>query len=112
MQPNLPAGTVGTLRELLVAADLMERGYHVFRAISPACPCDLVVQKDEVTLRVEVRSLRRNRIGYLYDGVTRSDIGNFDVVANVAMDKTIRYATYDEAASREQGRIVLAPYEP
>jgi Holliday junction resolvase len=40
--------------ELLVAADLTKRGFHVFRALSSAAPFDLVAHKDQETLRVEV----------------------------------------------------------
>lgn len=34
----VPSGTVGAIHELIVATDLLKRGYHVFRAMSPACP--------------------------------------------------------------------------
>jgi hypothetical protein len=50
----LPSGTVGALHELLVAADLLRRGYEVFRAVSQAASCDLAVLKEGHLLRVEV----------------------------------------------------------
>jgi hypothetical protein len=51
---GVPSGTVGAIGELLVAADLMRKGYAVFRSMSPACPCDIAILKDGVLSRVEV----------------------------------------------------------
>ncbi len=53
---GLSPGTVGAISELRVAVDLMTKGYHVFRAQSPHCPCDLVILSGSKLLRVEVRS--------------------------------------------------------
>jgi hypothetical protein len=66
MKINKPLGlasaTVGALGELLVAADLLIRGYEVFRAISPSCSCDLAILKDGKLLRVEVRTGYRTTV--------------------------------------------------
>lgn len=48
--------TTGAIAELLVSADLLAHGYEVFRALSPACSCDLAILQDGKLLRVEVRS--------------------------------------------------------
>lgn len=56
---DLAPGDVGALGELVVSADLMRRGYAVFRALSPSCPCDLIAMKDDKLLRVEVTKGRR-----------------------------------------------------
>lgn len=45
----------GAWGELAVAADLMQRGYEVFRNLSPAGPVDMVVLKDERLWRVQVK---------------------------------------------------------
>lgn len=42
-QEALMAGAAGAIGELVAATDLMRRGYHVFRAMSPVSPCDLLV---------------------------------------------------------------------
>lgn len=34
----------------------MRRGFHVYRALSPACPCDLVAIDETRTIRVEVKT--------------------------------------------------------
>lgn len=35
-------GSKGAFGELLVSADLLKQGFHVFRSVSPNCPCDLI----------------------------------------------------------------------
>ena len=44
------------MAELVIAADLMQKGYDVFRALSPHCFCDLLAVKAGRTIRVEVRT--------------------------------------------------------
>lgn len=53
---KLASGTVGALSELVISSDLMKRGYSVFRALSPACFCDLIAIKDNSILKIEVRT--------------------------------------------------------
>lgn len=62
---GLPAGTVGAVAELLVCADLLRKGWHVFRAVSPACPCDIVGILHGHTYLFEVRTGQRNAAGKL-----------------------------------------------
>ena len=62
---KLAAGTTGAMSELCVAVDLMKKGYAVFRALSPACFCDLIAIKDGKSLNVEVKT------GYLYSVTSR-----------------------------------------
>lgn len=80
---NAPAtiatATTGALSELIVAADLMRRGYSVFRALSPACDCDLAVLKEGRLLRIEVRTGRRSPAGALM--VPRGDPTKYDILA-------------------------------
>lgn len=51
---GLSVGTVGTVSELLVAADLLLKGHAVFRALSPSCVCDLAVLIEDRLYRIEV----------------------------------------------------------
>jgi hypothetical protein len=80
-QVYLSPSTVGAIAELDVAADLMRRGYDVFRALSPACSCDLAVLKDGALLRIEVRSGYRDLKGKARCGVKSKDEGRYDVLA-------------------------------
>ena len=53
---SIPTGTIGAISELEVATDLMKRGYAVFRAVSPACFCDLIAIGRGSVLKLEVRT--------------------------------------------------------
>ena len=56
----IPSGTMGAISELIISVDLLKNGYNVFRAMSPSCPCDLVVFKGDNIKRVEVKTGYRN----------------------------------------------------
>lgn len=47
---------VGAANELSVAADLIRRGYDVFRNMSPNGQTDLLAMRDGIVLRVQVKS--------------------------------------------------------
>jgi len=53
---TVPTGTRGAISELRVCADLLEKGYEVFRAVSPAASCDLAALRNGELLRIEVRT--------------------------------------------------------
>ena len=42
IRKQVSPATRGAIAELRVATDLLARGYHVFRSVSPASPCDLI----------------------------------------------------------------------
>ena len=82
--------TTGAISELRVAVDLLAKGYDVFRALSPSCPCDLAILKDGKLLRIQVRTGAISPSGKLY-GVTdkRDDRNSIDVYANALPHKII-----------------------
>mgnify|MGYP001577228583 CR=1 FL=1 len=49
-------GATGAISELRVCADLLQRGYEVFRSVSQATSCDLIALKDTIFTRIEVRT--------------------------------------------------------
>lgn len=49
-------GNLGAAIECIVSADLLLKGWNVFRSISPNCFCDLVAIRDDVIMMIEVRS--------------------------------------------------------
>lgn len=53
---NIESGTVGAISEMLVASDLMKKGYSVFRSLSPSCYCDLIATKNSKLYKVEVKT--------------------------------------------------------
>lgn len=55
-QLKLNTGTVGALNELRVCCDLFEKGFEVFRALSPSSKSDLVGMKNGICYRIEVKT--------------------------------------------------------
>ncbi len=85
---SLSTGTVGALSELRVAIDLMLRGFHVYRAQSPAAPVDLMIFKNgELPLKVEVKT-GHERNGHLYIPPLKTN--NHDILA-IATPTEIHY---------------------
>lgn len=58
---NIPTGTIGAIQELRVSIDLLRDGFEVFRALSPSCSCDLLVHKNNIFHRIEVRTAYRTK---------------------------------------------------
>lgn len=87
---GLSTGTVGALSELRVAIDLMKRGFHVFRALSPACPADLVIYSNGAAPQtVQVRTGYGRSTG---DGAVRiyaSREGTHDIMALALTDRIV-----------------------
>lgn len=79
---QVPSGTVGAIHELAVCADLMKRGFHVFRAVSPSCVCDIAVLAGERLLRVEVTTGNVSGNGTLH--YPSKDQSRFDLLAVVS----------------------------
>lgn len=63
--PGISCPTVGAIHELIVCADLLKRGFQVFRAVSPASDCDLAVLKQFRLIRVEVTTGYISKTGAL-----------------------------------------------
>lgn len=79
------------MHELLVALDLMRKGYHVFRALSPACPCDLAVVSGGTTYRIEVTSGYRAKNGRVATPADKAKQSHkYDVLA-IVVDGEIIY---------------------
>lgn len=78
--PNICAGTVGAIGELKVGVDLLSRGFAVFRALSPACFCDLIITKGGQTHSVEVRTGYRLKSGALTYATHSTDKADFFAV--------------------------------
>ena len=65
-----------------MAADLLRRGWEVFRAVSPACSCDLIIHRAGVLLRVEVRTMNYYAKGDRWYVSAGSDPSRYDVLAS------------------------------
>jgi hypothetical protein len=85
----LPSNFIGAASELQCAADLLRRGVHVFRSLTPCSGSDLVMDLAGELLRVEVRSAKRNGSGQLT--YPRPAEVRYDVLALVEPDGRVTY---------------------
>lgn len=76
---GVPSATVGAINELVVGTQLMRGGWHVFRAMSSACPYDLVATQKDRIVRIEVTTGKAGISGKLHG----LKVGAFDHVAAV-----------------------------
>ncbi len=89
---HLATGTTGTIGELVVAADLLRKGFEVFRAVSPSCSCDLAILKNGQLLRVEVRTGYRNqKTNHVRCALSPKNRDRFDIFAIVIAGTEILY---------------------
>jgi len=95
---SLSTGTVGAISELRVSADLLLKGYEVFRSVSQSASCDLAVLKNKQLLRVEVRSGYEKPNGGFY-----TNRANFraDILATVTKDRIIYEPTLESLPESE-----------
>lgn len=82
--------TTGAISELRVCADLLIKGYEVFRAVSPDASCDLIVMKRGVITRVQVRTTYRHpATNKLYACTNPADVGRQDMFAWVTPEDIV-----------------------
>jgi len=87
---GLCCGTKGAIGELRVATDLLDKGYEVFRSVSPSAPCDLITLKDGEMLRIEVRTAHSySSTGKITFPKKASDAGKQDHYAAVLPDQIV-----------------------
>jgi len=91
---GLSSGTVGAINELRASVDLLRRGYSVFRALSPACPCDLVLLRNGDVFRVEVTTGHNSSNGRLY--YPKKDPQLYDILAVVTSDSIIYFTEHTD----------------
>ncbi len=73
VEVDLTTTTTGTISELLVAADLLARGWRVYMPIQISKGHDIIACRGNDIITVEVRSGKRNRNGVLFYGKKASD---------------------------------------
>ena len=73
------SATTGAISELRTSIDLMSKGFHIFRALSPNCPCDLIALTDSQIFKIEVRTQRKHTSGkrYISHGVNDNQYKKF-----------------------------------
>ena len=86
-----PPSVCGTVSELTVSTDLLKKGFHVFRSISPYGPCDIVVLKGKKLFLIEVTTGSRNNAGKLMYPAHKKYAHIFDIIAVVENAGKITY---------------------
>lgn len=107
----------GAARELIASADLIRRGFEVFRTVCPNSSFDLVAHKNGILLCIEVRGDNtkipvNSPIGST-KGKRDADCRKFDVVAAVD-GQNVRYLrsvlhTFNAASKELVGEEVVHP---
>lgn len=86
---QISSSTKGAALEMIVCADLLLRGFGVFRSVSPTCSCDLVVHAEKKLYRVEITAGVASPGGQI--SWARHDPENYDVLALVLRDYRVVY---------------------
>jgi hypothetical protein len=53
---EMPCASVGGFSEMIVCADLLKRGFYVFRSITPNAPYDVIAIKNNDIKKIEIRT--------------------------------------------------------
>lgn len=99
-----PAGTIttgitGAISELRVSADLLTRGFAIFRAVSQSCECDLIAMKNKKLFRVEVTTCRQVAKNGSLGNTKKADGHKFDILATyISSEDRIVYQGADIAS--------------
>ena len=89
----------GCVAELTVCAELMAKGYDVYRPIDPRAPCDLIYWDGTTLIRVEVKFIRTGTEKRLDRDLLRN-FGKFDILALVNEEGKIEYIPEEEVKER------------
>lgn len=103
MENKLSPLKVGAISELKVAYDLMEKGFDVFRALAQNACCDLIAVKNNLMIRIEVRTTIESDNGNIRQVVKPVDEGRSDCYAWV----TENGITYEPEIESLLGKAIL-----
>lgn len=96
------AANIGAIAEMMVCADLMNRGYEVFRATNPNSSCDAIfLDGDRKARRVEVKTGEADESGRITACSPVADPSAFDILAVVTRDGRIIYGEDVSALPRK-----------
>jgi hypothetical protein len=83
----MASGSIGAIGEMRVCADLLSKGFEVFRSVSQSTSCDLVSLWKGKPRRIEVRTGRYGVGGRL--AYPKGDPSKSDIMAVVLHDKIV-----------------------
>ena len=103
------SANVGAISELLVSADLLGKGYSVYRSVSPAASCDLLAFHGDDLYRVEVTTAGLSSYGKVMIPV--KDASLFNILAvYIRETQLIRYYISEHSASIAPPRLETEIY--
>ena len=76
-------GNLGAMSELMVCADLLKRGFDVYRSVTRTGLFDLIAAKNGIVCRVEVKTAHKLSQGGLSSRFRPNQIGTHDIAAYV-----------------------------
>lgn len=85
------SGTQGAINELVVAQDMLRKGFQVFRAVAPCASCDLIAIRGDTILRVEVGWSSKFSPTSDRSSKLKNSRYRFDVWAGVTPEGQVRY---------------------
>lgn len=97
---SMSTTTVGAISEYRVCIDLLQRGYEVFRAVSPSCKCDIMASRGDDKIRVEVKTAAYRRDGRPAGGTAAYN--RFDVLALVLPEQVVYVPALPSAVVESQ----------
>lgn len=100
---NVNSGRAGAVAELIVALDLMDRGFEVYRPFHNTARFDAIAVIGDKTLRVEVKSAAVSKSGRIDCEITNH--GHFDILALVSNGNVSYYASFDLDATSKRPRL-------
>ena len=75
--------STGAISEMIICADLLRRGFSVFRSVSPACECDILILLNGKFARVEVKTAYLLPSGKAMYTLTKGQDEKHDILALV-----------------------------
>lgn len=100
MNPDLSSSRRGDLAEMIAVADLMERGYEVFRNVSCVGPADLTIwntsHPSQPPQLVDVKSIRLTDDGFY-------DMDKYNYLSEKQLDLDIHILLVDKSKNRVIG---------
>ena len=97
---KISKSTVGAIAELIASADLMSKGFQVYRALSPSSDCDILAEKEHKVYKFEIRTGRYNWKGSLTFPPKSIKAPNLIIITH--NDKKIHYVPPISSLKRDE----------
>lgn len=106
-QPSGPISKAkrGAISEMLVAIDLLARGWEVYRNLDQFGGCDLACSLNGRLVRIEVKTIGDVQPGGRIPLDLTAKVGNFDVLAMVLRDGSVKYCAASSLGDFSKPRV-------